>query len=489
MLDRLKQEQNITYTENGAATYASSLSDCLDLFATVGALRAADDEDIIKRFVRAYAEDKDRAVKILFFARDIRGGLGERKTFRTILRWMANHEPQSVIRNLPHIAEFGRYDDLLVLLHTNCEGDVIRYIADTLAEDLMKLDQDQAVSLLAKWLPSVNATNFDTRQTAKYLVKKLKMQERDYRRMLSRLRAKIQIIENHLREKDYTFDYDTQPAKALFKYRSAFARNDEARYNAYLDGVVKGERRMNTDTLMPYEVIRDLTALPYEINQKSVNKKAIQATWDALPDYTDGRNAMVVIDGSASMYWTGEPKPAAIALSLGIYFAERNKGVFHNHFITFSERPKLVQLKGKTVADKVRYAMSFDECANTNIQGVFDLILKTAVKNRLTQDQLPETIYIISDMEFDDCADGADITNFAKAKDAFAKQGYKLPQMVFWNVQSRNIQQPVTMNEQGVVLVSGCTPKLFAQITSGDYSPYDFMEEVIGSPRYSCIAA
>lgn len=489
MLDRLKKEMNITYTENGAAAYASSLSDCLDLFATIGALRQEDDGDIIKRFIRAYTEDKDRAMKILFFARDIRGGLGERKTFRVILRWLANHEPQSVIRNLPHIAEFGRCDDLLTLLHTKCEREAIRHIAEILAEDLVRLDQGRNVSLMAKWLPSVNATNFDTRQEAKYLAKQLKMKEKDYRRMLTRLRAKIRIIENNLREKDYTFSYDEQPAKALFKYRAAFVRNDGLRYDAYLDEVRKGERKMNTETLVPYEIIRELTRLPYEPASKNVNKKAIQAAWDALPNYIDGRNAIAVVDGSASMYWGGNPKPADVALSLGIYFAEHSKGAFKNHFITFSERPKLVYLRGDSIVDKVRYAMSFDECANTNIQNVFSIILKTAVKNRLSQAQMPETIYVISDMEFDDCADGAEITNFARAKHAFEKEGYKLPQIVFWNVQSRNLQQPVTMNEQGVVLVSGCTPKLFEQITSGDYSPYDFMEEVIGSQRYSCIAA
>lgn len=489
MLERLKNEINITYTENGAATCVSSLSDCLDLFAAIGALRHADDDEVIKRFIRAYAEDGDKAMKILFFARDVRGGLGERKVFKTILRWLANQEPQSVIKNIDHIAEFGRYDDLLALLHTRCEGAAIDYIKATLTSDLFQLSQGEPVSLLAKWLPSVNATNGDTRQAAKYLAKKLNMKEKDYRRMLSRLRAAIEIIENHLRERDYTFDYEKQPSKAMFKYRAAFTRNDGERYDAFLDAVNYGERKLNTETLMPYEIIREIVNEPFGNPNKSVNEKAIQTTWDALPDYTDGRNAIAVVDGSGSMYWTGQPIPATVALSLGIYFAEHSKGAFKDHFITFSGSPKLIKLKGKSIVDKVRYAKTFDECANTNIQGVFDIILKTAVKGSLKQEELPETIYIISDMEFDHCADNAEISNFAQAKKSFAKYGYKLPQIVFWNVQSRNVQQPVTMNEQGVVLVSGCTPRLFEQITSGNYSPYDFMEEVIGSKRYACIAA
>lgn len=156
------------------------------------------------------------------------------------------------------------------------------------------------------------------------------------------------------------------------------------------------------------------------------------------------------------------PKPAEVALSLGIYFAERNKGAFRNHFITFSENPRLIEIKGRDIYDKVKYAASFNEVANTNIQKVFELILRTAVKNKLPQRDLPATVYIISDMEFDACTHDADATNFSYAKGLFGQHGYALPTLVFWNVASRNQQQPVTMNEKGAVLVSGTSPRVFS---------------------------
>ena len=210
-------------------------------------------------------------------------------------------------------------------------------------------------------------------------------------------------------------------------------------------------------------------------------------TWNALEDFTNGENALVVVDGSGSMYGGGDPKPAEVALSLGIYFAQRNSGAFGNHFITFSENPRLIEIKGQDIFDKVKYAASYNEVANTNVQKVFELILKTAVENKLQQSELPSMVYIISDMEFDECAGGADITNFDYAAKLFETHGYTLPTLVFWNVASRNRQQPVTMNEKGVLLVSGASPRVFSMISSGNLSPYTFMLETLNAERYSGI--
>ena len=219
MLKYLKNEANLTHTENGAVTYRSTQSECLDLFATIGALRRESDEEITNRFLRAYAEDADLAMKTLFFARDVRGGIGERRVFRTILKWLAENEPQSLEKNIPYIAEYGRYDDLLTLMGTSCEGKALQQIKEQLDADCAALESGNSVSLLAKWLPSVNASNEDTVRTAKRIARMMGMNDVQYRKMLSALRAKIGIIENNLREKDYTFDYAKQPSKAMFKYR------------------------------------------------------------------------------------------------------------------------------------------------------------------------------------------------------------------------------------------------------------------------------
>lgn len=488
MLQYLKQESNKALTENGAATYGSTLSECLDLFATVGALRHRSDEEITSRFMRAYAENRDIAMKLLFFARDIRGGLGERRVFKTVIRWLARNNPESLRKNLGYISEYGRFDDLIVLFGTPLEKDMLELIKTQLRKDLEGLENGGEVSLLAKWLPSVNASNCETKRLAKRVARHLELDDASYRKILVRIRAHIRIIENNLRVRDYSFDYEKQSSKAMFKYRKAFLRNDKERYSEFLKKVSTGEAKLSTSVLVPYEIITPF----FRRNVSYEERSSINATWNALEDFTNDENALAVIDGSGSMYGYSEPIPATVALSLGIYFAERNKGAFKNHFITFSNKPQLVEIKGDDILDKLRYCYGFNEVANTNISKVFELVLNAAKSNNLPQEELPKRLYIISDMEFDECADDASLTNFEYAKKLFEDAGYKLPEVVFWNVSSRNRQQPVTRNEQGVLLVSGCTPRIFSMVVSGsvsDSTPYEFMLEVLMSERYERIAA
>ena len=483
MLEFLKREANKTYTENGAVTYRSTGRDCLDLFATIGALRRESEQEITARFLRAYEEDPDLAMKILFYGRDVRGGLGERRVFRILLRWLAVSKPESVVRNLPYIAEYGRWDDVLVLLDTPCRDETLALLKQQFDADLAALSSAGEVSLLGKWLPSVNASNDETVRAAKQIANAFGLSDRDYRKALTKLRAQIRILENNLREKDYTFDYSKQPSKAMFKYRKAFLRNDSERYGAFMQRVSSGEAKLNTGALYPYEIIEKA----YHCDD--VERLSLDATWRALADYTQDENALVVVDGSGSMYWGGKPMPAAVAQSLAIYFAEHNRGAFHNHFITFSMNPRLVEIKGRDIVDKARYCETFNECANTNIQKVFELVLNAAVRNRVSQKDLPATLYIISDMEFDLCAADASLTNFERAAKMFQRAGYRLPNVVFWNVSSRNQQQPVTMNEQGVALVSGCSPRIFSMVMEGTLDPFTYMLSVIDTERYAQIKA
>ena len=485
MLEYIKSEANRAYTENGALSYATTHSDCLDLFATIGALRSAEDQEIISRFQGAFAEDPDLAMKTLLFARDVRGGLGERKVFRVAMKWLAENVPVSVRKNLPYIAEYGRWDDLLALMGTDCEKDALNLIKDQLDKDFMAMDMGDEVSLLAKWLPSVNASNVETVRMAKRIARFLGMDDAAYRKMLAKLRERIRIIENNLREKDYSFDYSKQPSKAMYKYRKAFLRNDGDRYGDFMSKVSKGEAKLNVGTLTPYDIIAPF----FEGKVSGAERKAIDATWNSQIDFAGSENALVVIDGSGSMYVPLQPRPAAVALSLGIYFVERNTGAFKNHFITFSEKPQLVEIKGKDIWEKVNYCHKYNEVANTNIQKVFELILRAAVKNKVPQSEMSSTLYIISDMEFDYCTKGADLTNYEYAKKIFTEAEYQLPRVVFWNVASRTKQQPVTMNEQGVALVSGCSPRIFGMLSSGNLSPMGYMLDILGTDRYAKIAA
>ena len=489
MLQYIEKEQNVALTENGAVSLATTGSDCLDFFATAGAIRRESDAEIEKRFLRAFYENKDIATKILFFTRDVRGGLGERRVFKVVLKWLANNEPETVNKNLTKISEYGRFDDLLVLLNTPCEKEMLALVKAQLDKDLVSMQNGKEVSLLAKWLPSVNTSNKDAVISAKKIAKSFGLSDAVYRKTLARLRAYIKIIENNLRQKDYTFDYEKQPSKALFKYRSAFIRNDEKRYGEYIAKVRKGEAKLNASVLAPYELLQPLMQNCYLRAISKSEKEVINATWNSRPDYGTTENALAVIDTSGSMYCTGKPIAASVAISLGIYFAERNKGCFKNHFIEFSAKPTLIKIKGETFVDKVRYISSFNEVANTNVEAVFDLILSAAVKNKLPQSELPSKLYFISDMEFDMAVDNAELSNFENAKKKFNEKGYELPQIVFWNVASRNSQQPVSQNERGVALVSGCTPRLFSMVASGEINPLAFMMQVISSERYKNIVA
>ncbi len=481
-------EVNQALTENGAPTLVTTGSDCLDLFATIGALRHESDKEIKTRFIRAFAENRDIAMKLLFFARDIRGGLGERRVFRVILKWLAYNEPETLIKNLVHIAEYGRYDDLLALMKTPCQGEMIKLLHQQLLADLAALKEGGEVSLLAKWLPSVNASSERTVSHAKTIAKRFGMDYPSYRRALSALRAHIGIIENNLRVGDYTFDYSKQPSRAMLKYRMAFMRNDAERYNSFMEKVMTAEASMHADTLAPYELVEPCLA-PFMRQLTKKEELALNATWASLPAYGTSENMLAVVDTSGSMYMCSSPKPAAVALSLGIYLAEHNIGHFKNHFMTFSARPRLIEIKGETFAERLRYIATFSEIANTNLEAVFGVILNSAVKNNLPQEELPSKLVIISDMEFDQCLMRAGETNFRNARARFEAAGYKLPDIIFWNVASRNRQQPVTKNDEGVALVSGCNPKLFSMIAGGTMNPYAFMMEVVESERYAPIVA
>lgn len=272
-----------------------------------------------------------------------------------IINWLAENRAESLRKNIEFIPEFGRYDDLVSLIGTACEKDALRTIRKQLEADLAS---DAEVSLLAKWLPSVNASNAETVRKAKRIARYLGMSDAEYRKTLVELRKKIRIIENHLREKDYSFDYAKQPSKAMFKYRKAFLRNDGERYNAFLEAVSSGEKQLHADNLAPYEIVRsalNANRWGFHADLTVGEKAALNASWASLPDFCDNRNALAVVDTSGSMYCYDNALPAAVALSLGLYFGERNTGIFHNHFIEFSSRPQLIEIKGKTFAERLEY--------------------------------------------------------------------------------------------------------------------------------------
>ncbi len=486
MLNFINNKMNNALTLNGAVTNRTSGSFCLDLFFRAGAMRSASEEDIAAAVIRAYAEDPVKTLKIVFFARDARGGLGERRFFRAAIKALAAYAPAAVERNIPLFAEYGRYDDLISLLGTQCENKAVEIIRERLNADIKSMENSGQISLLAKWLPSVNTSSAAARANARTLAKRLGHTEKHYRQTLSKLRKYSDILENRLRERDYTFDYDKQPSCAMLKYRQAFLRNDSERYTSYLNAVNSGEAKLNAGTLFPYDIIR--ACLGGEISEQE--KLSLDTTWRNLPAYGESGNAIAVVDGSGSMTYAprNNVRPIDAALSLGIYFAEHNKGAFANHFITFSAAPRLVEIKGADIVEKTRYCATFNEIANTNLEATFRLILSAAVNNNVKQSEMPERMYIISDMEFDYCVlGGNDSTLFDTMKALYAEHGYNLPEVVFWNVNSIQENFPVKISDTGAALVSGFSPAIFDMVIGGEISPETVMNSVLESERYAAV--
>lgn len=484
----LRNQANNTFTQNGAVTYKSSLNSCIDLFFSAGAMRNSEKERIADSVLKAYAEDPARTMKIIFFARDVRGGLGERRFFRIAVQTLAEYEPEAIERNISLFAEYGRYDDLLALFGTPCEKAAAQEIAKQFRADLKAMQNGEKVSLLAKWLPSVNASAERTRYLGKRTAKYLGLSEKDYRKALSALRKYSEIIENRLRERDYTFDYSKQCSGAMFKYRKAFIRNDCERYLSFISKVEKGEAALNVSSLYPYDIVR--RALQPGISAEE--RKTLDATWKSLDDSADGNenlNALCVVDGSGSMHMgRSSLRPIDVALSLGIYFAEHNRGEFANSFITFSGNPRLVEIKGRDITEKARYCSRYNEVANTDLEAVFGLILRTAVKSGAKQADIPERLYIISDMEFDACIEGGnDLTLFEAMRRRYAKYGYRLPDVIFWNVNSFGSNVPVRYSQTGAALVSGASPAIFDMVKEGEISPEKVMNDIIDSERYKAV--
>ena len=501
-LQAMKMQLNVARTENGDLAYKSTGSACLDFFSLCGGMRR-NLESLDKLFAEAYAENPVVAIKILFYMRNIRGGLGERNSFRVLLKELAKFYPEMAKQIVYAVPEYGRWDDLLVLLDTPIKDDAIALIKSQIEKDKEAMEKGKdpstgsgTVSLLGKWLPSINTSSKESVASAKIIMAALGMKAVEYRKLCSALRKEIKILEDNLRRKDYTFDYSKQPSQAMLRYKKAFMRNDEERYKSFLHKVVeqaeklaRGEEipeeervKLNTKTLYPYQIVGPF--MKYGINQMDEGQVlSLEASWKALDRGNFDSKTIVVRDGSGSMYrGDGESAPISIATSLALFFAEQLTGPYKNSFITFSENPQLIQIPENcdTLKKKLNYIHKFDEVANTDIGKVYRLILDVAKSSNVPKEEMIERVLIISDMEFDYCTEG--VSTFEFYKKEFEAAGYELPEIVFWNVEARDTHLPVTMNEKGVKLVSGASANIFADVVSGDLkvvTPYEFMLQIL----------
>lgn len=396
-------ENNRSITENGAVGFKTTGKNLLDLNFAVSSLRSAGEADIERRFAQACGDDLNTAIVWLFFARDARQGMGERRLFRVCMRYLAREFSAKVRKLIPLVAEYGRWDDLWCLLNTKLEKDVLNLVKQQLTEDMANLKTGKSVSLLAKWMPSLNTSSADTVAKGEQMRCFLKITPRQYRKILSALRRHIDVVERKMSGNRWEdINYEGVPSRANLKYNSAFLRHDEERRRAYLGKVEKGEAKINASVLFPHDIVHNYLYDARWDPQVMPKDTALEEMWKALPNTVkDGEGTIVVADGSGSMISTiGGTKVRAweVAHALAIYFAERLPVPFKDQYITFSMRPQLVRLGGaSSLKSKLEIAIRHNECANTNIEAVFDLILDTAIQNKLTQREMPKNILIISD--------------------------------------------------------------------------------------------
>lgn len=478
-------------TENGALGYATSGKQLVDLNFAAGSMRDMSDKEIVDKFMTSYLIDPINSIRWLFYTRDIKNGMGERRTFRVILRHlvMTGAIASFKYRNLYDIiADYGRLDDFINLIDNVNEAQkaqIVEVLAEHLAADILDMKTGRPISLLGKWMPSINTTSAKTKARARIIARLMGISHAQYRKLLRDLREHINVVEAKIsRNKWDEVVYEAVPSYANLKYSNAFLRHDAKRRAEFLSKVSTGEAEIKAGTLFTYDIVRNYSAGWYGVKAKD---ETLEALWKNLPE-REIKNTLVVADGSGSMTVTvGNSRVRAldVANSLAIYFAEHNEGEFKNKYITFSENPQFVEFnEGASLRDKLQVALSYNEVANTNIQAVFDLILKTAIRNEVPQEELPERILIISDMEFDEATYSWDDSVskpskalFKEIADEYAAADYKLPRLVFWNTNSRTQAIPVQENDLGVALVSGFSTAVAEMVMSDKTNPYEILLE------------
>lgn len=480
----------MTYTENGAITPNGTSSDIIDFFFHSAAMRNASEQRITDMWDKAFNENPQTALRILFYIRDVRGGQGERRVFRIITKHMLSNKNTLnwLCNNAKLIPEYGRWDDLIYLTYeskdTQFEFIGLKIIDNQLMNDYLFINTSE-VSLLAKWMPSENASSLKTKEMGKYFRKKLNLTPKEYRNILTNIRNHLRIVETNLTKKDYeSIDYSTVPSKASLKYRKAFIRNDYERYTDYLEKVNNGKSKINASTLYPYEIVSKFTNRYIRPSKEESN--TLNTLWNNLPDYVDNLNGIVVADTSGSM-GIMNGRPMDVSVSLAMYIAERNKNeTFKDYFISFSENPKFHKITGNTLAERCK-SVQLGDMENTNIQAVFDLMLNRAKNYKVPVEDMPKFILIVSDMEFDYCAENSSLSNFENIRNKYKNAGYPMPTLVFWNVNSRNNHTPVTINDRGVVLISGCSPVIMKYALTACNNLMDIIRNVTNSDRYKSI--
>lgn len=485
---------NGTTTENGAYALSTTGTKLLDLYGSIGGLRDADDKRVFNMLEAALAEDKLLATKIIFYARDVREGIGERDLPRRMLRYLAFNHPEMVKPNIKLMGEYGRYDDLYSLVGTPLEKDIWAFMRSQLIEDWNNMNADKPVSLLAKWIKTVDASSPKTRKLGIDTAINLGYADTipTYKRCIRKLRKYIDIVERKMSNGEWSeISYENVPSRAALVHRAAFRRHDEERYSDYITKALEGKAKINTGAVTPYDLVHKVL---YQENSWGDTEfidsdGTVEAMWRQLPDYVDtDTNILCVVDTSGSM----DGGPIEVALGLGLYFAEHNKGDFKDLFITFSSKPSFQAIRGETLCEKLKNMGReyWDGC--TDLMAAFKLVLEHAQKFDVPEKDMPKAILVISDMEIDDASYiGVDYeynTAVECIEEEYRAHGYELPNLIFWDVDSRHDVFHTDADRRGVQLASGESPAIFKSVIEClGFTPFESMMKVLNSERYRAI--
>lgn len=488
--------QNRAFTANGGNSLKSTLNPLVDLFFIIGSLRNKELNAYKASFDAAYAANPTLALQMILWARDIRGGAGERNTPRELLKYLEVKHPQDVLRVIPVLAEFGRWDDLLIFKTAAAKTVAYKAIAEALTS---------GNGLCAKWMPRVykfkknaqgvvnmnttaNKNRAHNNKIAREIMGVMNINEREYRKLLSSL---SNTVEQKMCANEWDdIDYGKLPSVASSRYLPAFMKRDETRYREYLASLEKGEAKVNAGALYPYDVTTKLNR-----HNPSATTLAV-AQWEALRNFMGDAKAIPMVDTSGSMGTSAGASRMTcmdVAISLGLYIADKQEGAFKDLFLNFSTRPQIFELKGSNIAEKKfdldRYQGGQYWSGSTDIGLAFKEVLKVAVQQQVPADQMPENLIVLTDMEFNHYnAGGWSATAYESAKADFARAGYELPTVVFWNLNARPGNNPVKFDTNGVALVSGFSPTVLEAVLSGeDVDPVQVMLRTIDSPRYQVL--
>ena len=492
MKEAILNELNKTTTENGMVAFKSTKNPVLDLFATIGGMRHSDEESIISLLEDAYKANPRLTCKIIFYTRDIRGGLGERKIFRTCMNWIIENDEKVAKQLIPIISEYGRWDDLYIFNNTSLDNEMWDYLKHIFAEDLAQMAHGRKdVTLLAKWLKTPDASSKTTRRLGIETAIKMRKDHSVYKfkRDLKALRKYIDICERHMSLNEWDeINYENLPSRAHLVHSNAFRMHDGDRYDEYIKSVNDGKAKMNSSTLYPYDIVKPFIQNLYMRGHNAkVNIEALNAMWENLPNYATDSNLLIVADVSGSMT-VNNFFPISVSVSLAMYYADKNTGIFNNIFMTFSEHPEFVKIKGDTLAKKVKNIINASWGFNTDIEAVFKKLLKLALENEISEEDMPKQIVIISDMQFDQAAGNFDVSFLEDIDKMYDEYGYERPNIIFWNANSSKVAFHALEDAKGIQLLSGASASAFKLLVDSlNMTPLEMMMKALSAERYDLV--